>query len=108
MTVALVGSCIGAMCWTYFTDSNASRLFEFGIWTGLVTMLPGLLVATGASENTHEEGEIYDVTKYSAQKEERVSGSLPSLSTCVLAGLLIIALVALIEYTLYPFVLSGT
>ena len=89
LPLALVASAIGLVCWIVFADSDPSRLFEFGIWTGVGTMVPGLLVVTGASDNSFEEGESYDAVRDASQKQERIQGSVPILITTVLAGALI-------------------
>ena len=99
---ALVGSCIGFVFWSAITDWNATKFFEFGIWTGFGTMAPGLLVATGASDNTFEEGERYDSIRDASQKQERIQGTIPILATTLLAGLLIIIASFAMRFLVFP------
>ncbi len=108
LPIAAAGCCMGFLCWTYITDSDTTRLFEFGIWTGFGTMIPGLLVAAGASDNTVEEGEHYDAGRDASQKHERIRGTVPVLVTTVLAGTLIIFISLATEYLILPLLtLSG-
>ncbi len=102
LPIALAGGCIGILCWIYITELDTARLFEFGIWTGFGTMVPGLLVATGASDNTFEEGENYDAVRDASQKQERIRGTIPILVTTVLAGALIIVISLAAEYLILP------
>lgn len=89
------------------TDSDTTRLFEFGIWTGFGTMVPGLLVAAGASDNTFEEGEHYDAVRDASQKHERIRGTVPVLATTVLAGTLIITASLITKYLIFPLLILG-
>jgi hypothetical protein len=102
LPIALAGGCIGILCWIYMTGSDTARLFEFGIWTGFGTMVPGLLVAAGASDNTFEEGELYDAVRDASQKQERVRGTVPILVVTVLAGTLIILVSLAADYLILP------
>ena len=106
LPTALAGSFIGFLGWIFITDSDTARLFEFGIWTGLGTMTPGLLVATGASDNTFEEGEKYDSIRDASQKQERIQGTIPILVTTVLAGTLIIIVAFVARYLFFLFLES--
>lgn len=61
-------------------------------------MIPGLLVAAGASNNTFEEGEHYDSVRDANQKQDRIRGTVPILVTTVLAGSLIIVISLVTKY----------
>ena len=65
-------------------------------------MLPGLLVAAGASDNTFEFGEHYNATKNAQEKQERIQGTIPIVVTSVLAGTLIIVVALAASYLILP------
>jgi hypothetical protein len=92
LPIAVTGCCIGFLCWAYVTDSDTTRLFEFGIWAGIGTVLSGLLVAAGASDNPFEFGERYNATKDAQEKQERIQGAVPIVVATMLAGTLIIVI----------------
>jgi len=69
-------------------------------------MLPGLLVAAGASDNTFEFGEHYNATKDAQEKRERVQRAIPIVVTSVLAGTLIITITLATNYLILPLLKS--
>ena len=70
-------------------------------------MLPGILVAAGASDNSFELGERYDAAKDARQKQERVRGAAPIMATTVLAGALILLTSIAFRYLLLPLLEIG-
>ena len=98
---------MGFLCWAYLTDLDPERIFEFGMWAGFGTMVPGLLIATGASDNTFEEGENYNSVRDTSQKQERIRGTIPILVTTVLAGVLVIITCLVARYIIFPLLELG-
>lgn len=52
---SLITGIVGILVWWILTDANLDKLFEFSIYTGVVTACIGMLIASGASEGLYSE-----------------------------------------------------